>query len=253
MDPESGRWEQPGSWRGLPALTRKMLHWEGWATTPLSPSMTIRKRLVLVIIAGLFASAFVVSFPLRTSSRSVDSHRLYFQDFRSLQKQTVNFPGLLRKRIRLNLPRESWRFDFSQALRVRPELWILRKDDLVCLVQGPGGALVCSPPAIFARKGIFLGTFRTVGPKEALADFSVVGLVPDEIRSAELAYGDNRIRVRADHNLIRFHANAPIFVRRMFKRHLSIRHTRHALSFTRRSKPLKAPAGSRCRACRRWR
>lgn len=183
--------------------------------------MTNQAKLVALISVSVIALTAIALLcltdpPPRMPAHSPvpDRRRLALGDFSVLEKPTQRLPHPLEQQVRLNLPSEAAALDFSRAVRVGGDLWVLEKLTQTCILQAPGAALACAPRRRFARDGLFLGTFQAEkegGPSH----FAIVGVVPDRIRFAELDYGRRRAVVPVSDNLVQARGSTPILVRRL--------------------------------------
>jgi hypothetical protein len=134
--------------------------------------------------------------------------------FRVLRQRAITVPGQVAEKIEESLgapPGALRTAEGYYARTVSGALWIVRGQELLCLLQVGRGALSCGISEITARHGLTLSVFDAPQYSgDTLHRFLMFGIAPDGVRSVSVQTEKGRQRIRVKHNIYAAHANHPI-------------------------------------------
>lgn len=139
------------------------------------------------------------------------------QNFAFLQGPTQPVPRGLQaelQRVRNQTVRTLW-LDTAKYVQVGDGIWVANGRNDTCIIQAHGGALSCVPRDILFRRGVALGVAE-MGPlaDQKHPEFTVYGIVPNQIRAIEVEIGSKKRLVPIRDNSYWLRASKPILVKR---------------------------------------
>jgi hypothetical protein len=142
------------------------------------------------------------------------------QNFTVLRGATQPVPDALRaklRRVRNQTVRTLW-LDTAKYVQVGDGIWVTNGRSDTCIIQAHGGAVSCVPRGILFQRGVALGV-ADLGPRadRGHPDFTVYGIVPDQIRAIEVRIGDKKKTVQIRNNSYSLRAEEPILVKRFMR------------------------------------
>lgn len=175
-----------------------------------------KSRLVMALLLCMIAVALVdprSHTPEAAPEAFTEAQRRAFQ---VLEGPTTPLPRRLVTSLRSL--REAWinTLWLGSAKHVGPQkrgLWVVNGKSVTCIIQAANGAVSCTEPANFLKRGLILGTFAAVRlPTESPHKFFAWGIAPDWMRGVRLRVGHKFQRVAAQRNFYSLSAPSPIFL-----------------------------------------
>ena len=139
------------------------------------------------------------------------------QNFAVLRGATQPVPRFLQaklRRVRNQTVRTLW-MNTAKYVQAGDGIWVANGRSDTCIIQAHGGAVSCVPRDILFRRGVALGVAE-MGPlaDQKSREFTVYGIVPNQIRAIEVQIGDRKRMVPLRNNSYSLHASEPILVKR---------------------------------------
>ena len=139
------------------------------------------------------------------------------QNFAVLRGATQPVPRFLQAklgRVRNKMVRPLW-MNMAKYVQAGDGIWVANGKSDTCIIQAHGGAVSCVPRDILLQRGVALGVAE-IGPlaDQKSREFTVYGIVPNQIRAIEVQIGHKKRMVPIRDNSYSLRASEPILVKR---------------------------------------